>query len=135
MVSQILNRQELREQSDQVEQADSGVSDTAATLAVSEGVAKRKSAVAKARKPRKPKVPLPMNSPRRIEKPPLRTIASKSVITAQQAEILVADKRAGLTPADMVEQRLQALLLRSSLNSGIQASGNRNRFICSFWQE
>jgi hypothetical protein len=70
-----------------------------------------------------------------MDKPPVRTIASKSVITAQQAEILIADKRAGLTPADMVEQRIQALLLRSSLNAGIQSSGSTNRFICSLWQE
>jgi hypothetical protein len=59
-----------------------------------------------------------LNSLRRIEKSPLRTIASKSVNSDQQAEILIADKRAGLTPADMVEQRLQALLLRSSLSPG-----------------
>jgi hypothetical protein len=56
-----------------------------------------------------------LNSLRRIEKPPLRTIASKTVIVAQPAEILIADKRAGLTPADIVEHRFQALLLRSSL--------------------
>ena len=59
-----------------------------------------------------------LHSFRRIDKPPVRTIASKSVITAQQAEILIADKRAGLTPADMVEQRFQALLLHCSLNPG-----------------
>jgi hypothetical protein len=60
-----------------------------------------------------------LNSFRRIDKPPLRTIAAKSVIPAQPAEILIADKRAGLTPADMVEQRFQALLLGSSSDSGM----------------
>jgi hypothetical protein len=60
-----------------------------------------------------------LNSSRRIDKPPLRTIAAKSVISAQPAEILIADKRAGLTPADMVEQRFQALLLGSSSDSGM----------------
>ena len=60
-----------------------------------------------------------MNSFRRIDKPPIRTIAAKSVIPAQPAEILIADKRAGLTPADMVEQRFQALLLGSSSDSGM----------------
>jgi hypothetical protein len=60
-----------------------------------------------------------LNSSRRIDKPPLRTIAAKSVIPAQPAEILIADKRAGLTPADMVEQRFQALLLGSSSDSGM----------------
>ena len=76
-----------------------------------------------------------LNSFRRIDKPPVRAIASKSVSTAQQAEILIADKRAGLTPSDMVEQRFQALLLRSSLDPGIRSPGSTNRFICSFWQE
>jgi len=57
MAGRILNRRELRKQSDQVEQTETGVTDTAATLAVSEGAAKRKSAAAKVRSPRKPKVP------------------------------------------------------------------------------
>jgi hypothetical protein len=76
-----------------------------------------------------------MNSSRGVDKSPRRPTAPKSVIPARQAEILIADKRAGLSPADMVEQRLQALLLRSSLSIGILSSGSRNRFICSFWQE
>ena len=57
MAGRILNRRELRKQSDQVEQTETGVADTAATLADSEGTAKRKSAGAKVRKPRKPKAP------------------------------------------------------------------------------
>jgi hypothetical protein len=57
MAGRILNRRELRKQSDQVEQTEIGVADTAATLADSEGTAKRKSAGAKVRKPRKPKMP------------------------------------------------------------------------------
>ena len=57
MGSRILNRRELRKQSDQVEQVEAGVTGTAATLAVSEGAAKRKSAVAAVRRPRKPKAP------------------------------------------------------------------------------
>jgi hypothetical protein len=76
-----------------------------------------------------------LNSSRYVDKSPRRPTAPKSVITAQQAEILIADKRAGLSPADLVEQRLQALLLRSSLGPGILSSGSTNRFICSFWQE
>jgi hypothetical protein len=57
MAGRILNRRELRKQSDQVEQTEAGVTGTAATLAVSEEKAKRKSAAAKVSKPRKPKVP------------------------------------------------------------------------------
>jgi len=57
MAGRILNRRELRKQSDQLEQAESGVTDTVATLADSEGTAKGKSAVTTVRKPRKPKVP------------------------------------------------------------------------------
>lgn len=59
-----------------------------------------------------------MNSFRRMDKPPLRTISPKSVIATQPAEMLIADQRAGHTPAEMVEQRFQALLLGSSLNPG-----------------
>lgn len=55
---------------------------------------------------------------RRIDKPSPRTIAPKSGSVAEPAEMLIADKRVGLTPADMVEQRFQALLLSSSLGSG-----------------
>jgi hypothetical protein len=50
-----------------------------------------------------------------MDKPPLQTIASKSVSAAQPPEKLITDKRAGITPADLVEQRFQALLLGSSL--------------------
>ncbi len=58
MAGRILNRRELRRQSDQVEQAESSVSDLAATVALPDGVAKRKSgAAAKVSKPRKPKSP------------------------------------------------------------------------------
>lgn len=57
MGSRILNRRQLRKQSDQVEQTETGATATAATLAVSEGTAKRKPAVAAVRKPRKSKVP------------------------------------------------------------------------------
>jgi hypothetical protein len=57
MAGRVLNRRELRKQSDQVEQTQPGVSDPAATLAGSGRAAKRKSAVAKVRSPRKPKVP------------------------------------------------------------------------------
>lgn len=60
-----------------------------------------------------------MNSSRCIDKPPLRTIDPKSVIAAQLGEMLIADKRSGLTPADLVEQRFQALLLGSSSDSGM----------------
>jgi len=58
MAGRILNRRELREQNDQAEQAEAGVTDTAATLILTEGVVERKSgAAAKVRKPRKPKTP------------------------------------------------------------------------------
>ena len=58
MARRILNRRELREQTDQAEQAEAGVTDTAATLVLTEGVVERKSgAAAKVRKPRKPKAP------------------------------------------------------------------------------
>lgn len=58
MAGRILNRRELRKQTDQMEQAEAGVSDRAATAALPEGAAKRKaSAVAKVRKPRKLKTP------------------------------------------------------------------------------
>jgi hypothetical protein len=60
-----------------------------------------------------------LNSSRCIDKPPLRTIDLKSVIPAQSVEILIADKRSGLSPAALVEQRFQALLLGSSSNSGM----------------
>ena len=76
-----------------------------------------------------------MNSLRRLDKPSLRTIAPKSVSAAQPDEILIADKRAGLTPADLVEQRFQALLLGSSRAPGMsrlslcRAGGNTKRTI------
>jgi hypothetical protein len=54
MAGRILNRQELHKQSDQLEQAESGVTDTAATVAHPEEVGKRAPA-AKMKKPRKPK--------------------------------------------------------------------------------
>jgi hypothetical protein len=56
MAGRILNRRELRKQTDQAEQAEAGVSDLSATPALPDGAAKRKaSAAAKVRKPRKPK--------------------------------------------------------------------------------
>ena len=57
MAGRTLNRRELRKQSDQEEQTQTAATDTVATLADSEGPAKRKSAGAKVRKPRKPKMP------------------------------------------------------------------------------
>lgn len=57
MASRILNRRELRKQSDQAEQVDASVTDTAATVALPAKAGKRKSAVAAVRRPRKPKVP------------------------------------------------------------------------------
>lgn len=58
MAGRILNRRELRKQTEQAEQADVGVSNPAATVAVPEGVAKPKSgSTARVRKPRKPKLP------------------------------------------------------------------------------
>ncbi len=58
MAGRILNRRELRKQTDQAEQAEAVVTDPAATIALPEGVAKRKSGAAvKVKKPRKPKSP------------------------------------------------------------------------------
>jgi hypothetical protein len=58
MASRILNRRELRKQTDQAEQANAGVSDADATVAPPKAAAKRKTAAApKVRKPRKPKAP------------------------------------------------------------------------------
>lgn len=51
-----------------------------------------------------------MKPSRRIDEPPLRTIDPNEVVHTRSEEMLVADKRAGLTPADLVEQRFQALL-------------------------
>jgi hypothetical protein len=56
MASRILNRRELRKQSDQMEQPEAAVTDPDAPLALPQGASKRKSA-AKGRKPRKPKAP------------------------------------------------------------------------------
>lgn len=56
MAGRILNRRELRKQTDQAERAEAGVSDLAAPAVLPEGTAKRKSsAAAKVRKPRKSK--------------------------------------------------------------------------------
>jgi hypothetical protein len=57
MAGRILNRRELRKQSDHADQTETGVTNAAATLAVSEGAAKRKPAAAKVRSPRKSKAP------------------------------------------------------------------------------
>src|SRR5438270_5134651 len=58
MAGRILNRRELRKQSDQAEQNQTDATDTVATLVVSEKAAKKKKpAAAKARSPRKPKLP------------------------------------------------------------------------------
>jgi hypothetical protein len=59
MAGRILNRRELRKQTDQAEQAaEVGVSDADATVAPPKTAAKRKAAAApKVRKPRKPKAP------------------------------------------------------------------------------
>lgn len=54
----------------------------------------------------------------RSHEPPFRTTDSKRVGGEQQQERLIADRRAGLTPSDMVEQRLQALLCCSALIAG-----------------
>src|SRR6516162_8932891 len=43
---------------------------------------------------------------------------SKPADRAERVESLIADRRAGLTPSDMVEQRLRALLYGASLRVG-----------------
>jgi hypothetical protein len=58
MAGRILNRRELRKQTDQAVQAEAGATDTAAPVTLTEKVVKRKSAAApKVRKPRKIKAP------------------------------------------------------------------------------
>jgi hypothetical protein len=56
MAGRILNRRELRKQTDQAEQAEAGVLDPAATVSPPKAAARRKAgAPPKVRKPRKPK--------------------------------------------------------------------------------
>lgn len=57
MASRLLNRRELRKQTDQAEHADAGVSDADATVVPPKAAARRKAAAPKVRKPRKPKAP------------------------------------------------------------------------------
>jgi hypothetical protein len=58
MAGRILNRRELRKQTDHAEQAEARLSDLSDTPTLPEGAAKRKSrATAKVAKPRKPKAP------------------------------------------------------------------------------
>lgn len=58
MASRILNRRELRKQTDQAEQAEAGVSDPVAIVAPPKAAARRKAVAApKVKKPRKPKAP------------------------------------------------------------------------------
>jgi hypothetical protein len=56
---------------------------------------------------------------RRIDEPPFRTTSPKPVAAEPPEEMLIADKRAGLTPADLVEQRFRALLRDSSPKVGM----------------
>ena len=58
-----------------------------------------------------------MKPSRRIDEPPFRITGSKPVADEQREDILIADKRAGLTPADIVEQRFRVLLHGSSLKA------------------
>lgn len=58
MAGRILNRRELRKQTDQAEQAAAEVVDVAATAAPAKAAAKKKTAAAaRVKKPRKPKAP------------------------------------------------------------------------------
>jgi hypothetical protein len=56
---------------------------------------------------------------RRPDEPPFQTTAPKRIADQQPDEMLIADKRAGLSPADMVENRLRALLHGSNLKVGL----------------
>ena len=60
-----------------------------------------------------------MKLSRQIDEPPFRKTGSKPVAEGQPEERLIADKRAGLTPADIVEQRFRVLLHGSSLTVGM----------------
>jgi hypothetical protein len=77
MASQILNRRELRKQSDQAEQLEAGVSDAAAGVVPAKGAAKRKaSTTPKVKKPRKSKEPPRMRAVWCIYDGGMREIAS-----------------------------------------------------------
>jgi hypothetical protein len=56
---------------------------------------------------------------RRPDEPPFRTTGSKRIDDLQPEEMLIADKRAGLSPADMVERRFQTLLSGSEPREGL----------------
>ena len=55
----------------------------------------------------------------RIDEPPFWLSGSKNIADGKLAEMLIADRRAGLTPAAIVEQRFRALLDDSSLKVGM----------------
>lgn len=55
----------------------------------------------------------------RIDEPSFRPTESKTVVDEPSVETLIADQRAGLTPADIGEQRFRALLDNSSLKVGM----------------
>jgi hypothetical protein len=54
-----------------------------------------------------------------IDEPSFWPTGSKTIADEPPEEILIADQRAGLTPADIVEQRFRALLDKSSLKVGM----------------
>ncbi|MGH7174002.1 MAG: hypothetical protein ACRELG_27330 [Gemmataceae bacterium] len=65
-----------------------------------------------------------MKPTRRLDELPFRITDSPHVTDEEREEMLIADKRAGLSPADMVEQRLQALLHGSARKLGTPPFGN-----------
>jgi hypothetical protein len=56
---------------------------------------------------------------RRIDEPPFPTAGSNSAADARPEETLIADKRSGLTLADIVEGRFWGLLHGSALKVGM----------------
>lgn len=63
----------------------------------------------------------------RIDEPSCWPTESKTVADEPSAETLIADQRAGLTPADIVEQRFRTLLDISSLKVGMPRVDGRTR--------
>jgi hypothetical protein len=73
----------------------------------------------------------------RIDEPSFWATGSNTIADEPPEEMLIADQRAGLTPADIVEQRFRALLDKSSLKVGMPRTSlprtdNRTRRIIAY---
>jgi hypothetical protein len=112
MAGRILNRRELRKQTDQAEQAEAGITDKAATLILTEGVVKRRSgAAAKVRKPRKPKTPPRMRAMWCVYDGGMKEVAlfDYNQRTAAEAKLTaMLDKKKGTYFLQIVKQPMPA---------------------------